>query len=247
MEAQPIGTVRIKSRTVRKQERRQRFIKVSHHGGYRDRWQPFARVWWEQNVGPIPDGHQVIHKDGDSLNDSPSNLVLAREDRFRLLFQSRSEAARHLRIRRAAAVAKSNRDRARVYTSQISPNAWYVVLPRSKAIVWIPCRSRREATELFTAEQLTALCEREIMSILARDKRPRDAEPFEPGHSVEIIRGSTISAQSGTDGACEGFVRLIPDERKPPRKRGAKFLPPDLVTVCGDGYFADVIEPLSNP
>ena len=57
MEAKPIGAVTIRTRTVRKQPRRQRFVKVSHHGGNRQRWRPLSLHWWEKNVGPVPDGY----------------------------------------------------------------------------------------------------------------------------------------------------------------------------------------------
>lgn len=35
-----------------------------------------ARVVWRLTQGPIPDGYQVDHKDGDSLNRDPYNLQL---------------------------------------------------------------------------------------------------------------------------------------------------------------------------
>jgi hypothetical protein len=39
-------------------------------------WETGARVIWEQNYGPIPDGNIVSHKDNDRLNLDPSNLIL---------------------------------------------------------------------------------------------------------------------------------------------------------------------------
>lgn len=242
LEALPIGTIsiRIDGGVPR------RFIKLSHHGHWRSRWRPLARHRWESQVGPIPAGYRVEFRDSLSLHDELENLVLTRADRFKVLLQ-RPNASRNQKVKRRSALQKSNRDRVRVADSQLKPWAWYVVLPLSKAIVWVPHRNRKEARELHTDEQLATLCDQEIMTILYRAKRPRNAEPFEPGHPVEILRGQTIADESGTDGKCEGFIRLIPDTRKPPRKRVPKLLPPDLVTVCGDGYLAAVIEPVSNP
>jgi 5-methylcytosine-specific restriction endonuclease McrA len=36
----------------------------------------YGRWWWEMNVGEIPDGAVVMHKDNDPLNISPSNFIL---------------------------------------------------------------------------------------------------------------------------------------------------------------------------
>lgn len=101
MEAKPIGTVT--TRNFR--GRTTRFVKTSHHGHWTQRWKMFARHWWEQNVGPVPDGHQVYHRNGDSLDDSPDNLVLAREDRLKLVL-SRRPANRRRLVRQKSAVAK---------------------------------------------------------------------------------------------------------------------------------------------
>ena len=242
MEAKPIGTIRIS--TVG--GHRQRVIKISHHGSRWRRWQSFASHWWTINRGPIPDGYRVYHRNGDSLDDSPDNLVLAREDRLKLVL-SRRPANRRRLVRQKSAVAKSNRERARVYNSFLRPLAWYVVLPASMAILWVPCRSRVEAKELFSPAAIAELCAKDEAILKWRDLRPRNIEPFQVGHPVLYRRGKEIDAESGQDGQFEGFIRLIPDTRKPPRKRVPKLLPPDLVTVCGDGYLADVIEPLSDP
>lgn len=238
MNALPLGTIT----TRRVGERHQRFVKVSHHGRSSQRWRPYAAHWWATHRGPIPDGFQVYHRDGDSLNDAPDNLVLAREDRFRLVLSRRSVSQRR-RAKQRAAVAKSNRERARVYNSFVRPLAWYVILPASMAILWVPCRSRCEAKELFTPAAIADLCARDEAILKWRDLRPRNIEPFQVGDPILFKRGKDLQAESGQDGQFEGFIRLIPDTRKPPRKRTPKFLPPDLVTVCGDGYIS---EPVSN-
>jgi hypothetical protein len=63
----PVGTVRERrdpAGTLRA------YVKVSHH-----RWRPRAVVVYELHHGPIPPGCVVHHRDRDSLNDDPDNLV----------------------------------------------------------------------------------------------------------------------------------------------------------------------------
>lgn len=221
MEASAIGTVRIWTAARRKQNVQIRVVKVSHHGGQRQRWRPFARHWWEQNASPIPEGYQIFHKDGNSLNDDPANLVLSRADYWQHIFAACPGAAERRQKRQASAVAKSNRNRARIDVSRISVRSWYVVLPDSRAIVWLPCVTAREAAQLLTTADLVALCQ---------DNRIRIADhkcrQFVPGDRVTIARGRQIVAGSEMDGAFCGFIRLIPDTRRPPRKRQKKELEP---------------------
>lgn len=51
-----------------------RWIKVEGKSGKR-RWVRYAHYLWERNHGPIPRGYSVVHLDGDSMNDDPSNLA----------------------------------------------------------------------------------------------------------------------------------------------------------------------------
>lgn len=71
--AAPLGAVRIAGRQRGQQVRQ---IKVRMDGPPATRWVNYARIWWMRNRGPIPEGKRVIHLDGDSLNDDPSNLTL---------------------------------------------------------------------------------------------------------------------------------------------------------------------------
>ena len=42
------------------------------------------RLIYEENIGPIPDGYVVIHKDGNRYNDDPLNLMaISRADNLR--------------------------------------------------------------------------------------------------------------------------------------------------------------------
>ena len=53
-----------------------RYIKLKDTGRPQDRRVPYARYVWERAHGPIPPGYLVIHDDGDTMNDDPSNLLL---------------------------------------------------------------------------------------------------------------------------------------------------------------------------
>lgn len=215
----PVGTVRIKKRTIAKQYvRQERFVKVSHHGkDWRKRWRPFAWHWWTTHVGPIPPGYRVFHRDGNSLNDDPANLVLCREDRFRLIFAVNPDAMRKRQRKQARAVARSNRRRGRVFRSQIKATAWYLVLPQSRAIVWQPCRSRLAASRLVNHDTLAALCAKDFVRLVGNK-----GKPYAAADRVEVVRGDDLQRGSQNDGPFEGFIRLIPDVRRAPRKRGAK-------------------------
>lgn len=228
LEALPIGTARVWKRKVRKQVRQERRIKVSHHGSWRNRWRPFARHWWEQNVGPIPDGYQVYHRDGDTLNDQPANYVLCRTDRLRMILANRPEASWKQRRRRSKAVAKANRRRGAIKRALVNPSAWYLILPRSRAVVWQPCRFRRAAGRLIVPAELTALCLKDVSRL-----EEINAVPFVDGHPTQIVQGAELLRGSQPNGPFEGFVRLIPDVRRAPRKRLPKPID-NFVAVLAD-------------
>jgi hypothetical protein len=218
LEALPIGTQRLRKRIINKRYvREERLVKVSHHGTWWQRWRPFARYWWEQNVGPIPAGYRVFHRDGDTLNDDPQNFVLCRAERFQLIFASNPEASEAQKRRRSNALAKSNRRRARVAQSQIKPSAWYLVLPLSHAIIWQPCRTKRAARRLSVAENLLQLCHKDRVRI-----EEIRAALYEPGHQTQVVQGADLIRWTGVDGAFEGFIRLVPDVRRAPKKRRPK-------------------------
>lgn len=61
-----------------------RYIKISDTGMPQYCWQEYARYIWEKTFGPIPQGYFPIHKDKDTLNDDPANLILVnRADNLR--------------------------------------------------------------------------------------------------------------------------------------------------------------------
>lgn len=92
-----------------------RMIKVRDDGPSARRWMRYARWWWEQNKGPIPAGKFVLHLDGDSLNDEPSNLALGSgaDAAFVWLDKDPERAEAHYRKMHAAA-GEHNRLRGRI-------------------------------------------------------------------------------------------------------------------------------------
>jgi predicted Zn-ribbon and HTH transcriptional regulator len=67
---------RLRYRKNAKPGRARRYIKVRDDGPPHRRYEVYARYVYEQNYGPIPPGLVVIHKDGDTMNDDPQNLLL---------------------------------------------------------------------------------------------------------------------------------------------------------------------------
>jgi len=41
-----------------------------------DNWKPRARIAWEKEFGPVPEGHKLIHLDHDRMNDELGNLAV---------------------------------------------------------------------------------------------------------------------------------------------------------------------------
>ncbi len=92
--------------------KRQRMIKVRDDGPPQHRWIPLARFWWEHHRGPIPRGCFVVHRDGNTLNDNPANLMLM--DRKNLLQWQRTIRPQMESTRKKASAA-AQRLRWRVY------------------------------------------------------------------------------------------------------------------------------------
>lgn len=58
------------------QNKEGRFIVISKNVNGKWKTKSYPRYVWEQNVGPIPDGFDVHHKDKNFLNNEISNLEL---------------------------------------------------------------------------------------------------------------------------------------------------------------------------
>ena len=120
----PLGTVRIHGGKRR--------IKVNLDGPKSRQWKDYARFWWEQYRGEIPDAMRVVPLDGDPLNDLPENLALMTGGQF-LLHLRRIRPRMKARNRRACskATARFNRDMAAIRRARgewphkyFSPSIW---------------------------------------------------------------------------------------------------------------------------
>lgn len=134
-----IGTVRIYGRG----RHAHRQIKFRASSGRRD-WMAFARWWWLQNRGPIPAGWNVLHRNGNRLDDRPENLVLGRpSDAVFLAEQRRPKAALRAHASRVASLTEANRMRGRVLRAKgYIRLRWYPVDHATKTIHNIPVKSR---------------------------------------------------------------------------------------------------------
>lgn len=63
-------------------------VKVQDEGNGNERWRPKHRVIWEEEYGPIPDGHVVTFLDGNKLNFEPDNLALISQGQNAILNKS---------------------------------------------------------------------------------------------------------------------------------------------------------------
>lgn len=187
----PVGTVRI--RTRQRGQLQVRMIKIRDGGPRSRQWVNFARWWWEHNRGPIPPGKRVAHRDGDSLNDDPANLVLCSPGDVVYLWHDRDpkgSAANYRKLR--PATAKHNRLRARVRRAVAwLPTRWYAVDTQRRIVVNDPRRVKGAvlAAHFETVRRPKNGCGYEaalcgwnsvpsasalVLSVLARGERTRD-------------------------------------------------------------------------
>ena len=137
----PIGTIRVRKHSKRVSVR---MIKVADDGPKGRRWMTVARYWWLQNRGPIPAGMRVVHKDGNPLNDNPTNYLLATAGDVAYLAREWDSS---LDARNAEACGKAtarcNRERARVNQAlTYLPTRWYAVDMQAQIVINRPYRSR---------------------------------------------------------------------------------------------------------
>lgn len=136
----PVGTIVIR----RHNKSRARYVKVRMRGRQNERWRPYARWWWEQHRGPVPEGKRVLHADGDTLNDDPSNLILGTADDVLMLSRDWDPGLDDRnRINCARGAAESNRVRAmgrRI--REWLPSRWYAVDHAGQIVVNDPKKKR---------------------------------------------------------------------------------------------------------
>lgn len=147
----PVGTVVIRSDTSPTGRRIcTRYVKVKDDGPPGRRWINYARWWWLTNKGPIPAGKLVLHKDGDVLNDDPSNFVLGGPAEKLLIAHSDKKWSREQHARAASACAESNRRRGRAFRAKrFVKHTWYPVVDEMGVILNLPFRKRKRVLASF--------------------------------------------------------------------------------------------------
>lgn len=138
-DAYPLGAIQIRRG---KSKDGARFIKVTHLGPKPKRWKPLARWWWEKNKGPVPAGMRVCHKDGDTLNDDPSNYALMTAGEvIQLYWRVRKGVKEKNRERASKGTAAANRDRGVINRAlRLLPTRFYCVDPERRLIYNRPHR-----------------------------------------------------------------------------------------------------------
>ena len=86
-----------KTQAPRKQRR---YIKIADDGPTARRFMAYARYVYEQARGPVPEGHRVVHLDGDTMNDELSNLKAVPRHLLPKLARLLNPGMEELRIRR---------------------------------------------------------------------------------------------------------------------------------------------------
>lgn len=149
----PIGTIRIRRR---RNGRRVQMIKVRDAGPKSRRWMNYARHWWLNNRGPIPDGMRVVHYDGDTLNDDPENykLMTAGDVAF-MAREWDSTLDERNAIACGEAMKECNRLRSRITRFlRYLPSRWYLVDLRRRRVINEPYRSRSALLRAFRGRDL---------------------------------------------------------------------------------------------
>jgi hypothetical protein len=147
-----VGTVVIRRDTEPNGRRRcSRYIKIRNDGPPGRRWILYSRWWWEKNRGPVPPGHLVLHKDGDTLNDEPKNLMTGTcAMKFVLAHKRDAKWSKDQHVRAAAGCAEWNRRNGRVNRARnFLKNYWYPVVDDMGVILNIPFRRRKRVLACF--------------------------------------------------------------------------------------------------
>jgi len=129
----PYGAVAV--RKCKNPQGKLRYIKA---GRGRYAWLPYARWWWETHRGAVPKGKRVIHRDGDSLNDDPSNLMLVSFGDLVYLWSQRAtpdELARRSRRLRAGCKKRTRETLARDRLMGVFQRTlWYAVDHKERTV-----------------------------------------------------------------------------------------------------------------
>ena len=165
---QPLGTVKVAPNGTRR-DRFHREIKVSNEKGGKC-WKHYARWWWETHRGPVPAGKLVLHRDGNTMNDDPSNFVLGTHaDQAFINHDADPEMSeRNYRAMRAG-TARANRLRALQFRRENYLRfQWYPVDHGTRQIHNTPMRSKSLAVASILPPELAAL----LTPVLATPEGP---------------------------------------------------------------------------
>lgn len=73
----PIGTIAVEKRRYKNKIHCNNIIKVSHNrNSHTHGWMPLSVYNWEKAHGSVPPGYNVVHIDGNSMNDDIGNLAI---------------------------------------------------------------------------------------------------------------------------------------------------------------------------
>ena len=148
----PIGTVVIRREAdAQGRYRYIRYIKVKMNGLPQRRWMQYSRWWWEKNRSPIPKGQMVLHKDGLTLNDDPSNLVLGGPGMKLVLAHQRDKTwSKDQHARAAFGCAEFNRRNGMAHrATNFLKTYWYPVVEPLGVILNVPFRKRKRVLGCF--------------------------------------------------------------------------------------------------
>lgn len=151
----PIGSVVVRRDTSSSgRHTATRYIKINDAFPTGKRWIAYARWWWEQNQGPVPKGQRVLRKDGDTMNDDPSNLFLGTPGQNLNSAHKRDKTwSKEQHARAAAGCAALNRKRGQIRRStRLQPRYWYPVVGDLSTILNIPFRRRKRLLACFGAD-----------------------------------------------------------------------------------------------
>ncbi len=131
-----------------------RFVKVRMGGKSGRRWIQYGKWWWEKNNGPVPDGQLVLHKDGDAMNDHPSNFTIGTPGTKLALRHARDPEWSKLQHESAAAACGEwNRRQGRINRSRnFLKYYWYPVVDEMGVILNVPFRRRKRLLACFGAD-----------------------------------------------------------------------------------------------
>ena len=151
----PVGTVVIRAdRDSAGKRRFTSYIKVRLDGPPQKRWMQYSRWWWEKNKGAVPKGQLVLHKDGDTLNDAPENLLVGGCAMKLVLAHQRDAAwSKSQHVRAAAGTGKDNRLRGKKNRFwNFLQKHWYPVVDSVSVILNVPFRRRKRVLSCFGAD-----------------------------------------------------------------------------------------------